>query len=129
MNARQNITACMAMAAASAAATGAQGDVTISSGTSKDMVCSAGVCSPTSTDAVLNTGDLETLLAAGNVMVTTTGSGVQADDILVSKAFRWVNSASLTLQAHRSITIDKRILVEGRAGVVLTTNYGGHGGV
>jgi len=119
----------MAMAAASVAATGAHGAVAISSGTTKDMVCSAGVCSPTSADAVLNTGDLETLLATGNVEVTTTGSGVQADNILVSKAFHWVNSARLTLQAHRSITIDKRILVEGLAGVVLRTNAGGKGGV
>jgi hypothetical protein len=63
--------------------------VTISSDATQDMVCSAGVCSPTATDAVLNVSDLENLLASGGVSVTTTGSGVQAGDIEVAAALSW----------------------------------------
>ena len=36
------------------------------------MSCSAGVCAPTATDAVLNVTDLENLLASGNVSVVAT---------------------------------------------------------
>jgi hypothetical protein len=36
------------------------------------MSCSAGVCAPTVTDAMLNVTDLENLLASGNVSVVTT---------------------------------------------------------
>src|SRR5439155_22298305 len=65
----------------------AQAAVTISTGGTQNMSCSGGVCAPTSSDAVLNVTDLESLLAVGNVKVTTTGSGVQATDIVVNGAF------------------------------------------
>src|SRR5579863_1302147 len=67
-------------------ATVAHADVTISAAATQNMNCAAGVCTPTAADAVLNVGDLETLLASGNVNVTTTGSGVQAKDMRVLAA-------------------------------------------
>src|ERR1700722_10279545 len=51
----------------------AKADVLISSAPTSNMSCSAGVCVPTASDAVLNATDLENLLAAGNIKVTTTG--------------------------------------------------------
>jgi len=68
---------------------GAEAAVTISTAATQNMSCAGGVCTPTSADAVLNVTDLETLLAAGNLKVTTTGSGVQAEDIVVEGAFSW----------------------------------------
>jgi hypothetical protein len=56
-----------ASAAIIGGATAAWADVTISSDATQNMSCSGGVCQPTASDAVLNVGDLETLLAAGNV--------------------------------------------------------------
>ncbi|HEY3777022.1 MAG TPA: hypothetical protein VGL35_03095 [Rhizomicrobium sp.] len=92
------------------------------------MNCSGGVCAPTATDAVLNVGDLETLLASGNVTVTTTGSGVEANDIRVEAAVVWDAGSALALEAFRSLVIHRPISVEALAGLILTTNNGGTGG-
>ena len=43
--------------------------VTISSAATSNMSCTSGVCSPTAANAVLNVGDLTTMLASGNVTV------------------------------------------------------------
>jgi len=81
------------------------------------------------TDAVLNVGDLESLLASGNVEVSTTGSdAVQAGSIKVSANLAWSNISALTLDAYRSIAFDAAVLVTGQGGVTLTTNDGGSGG-
>ena len=61
----------------------------ISNAQTQDMHCADGVCAPTASDAVLNAGELQTLLASGNVQVTATGSGVQADNIDLHEALRW----------------------------------------
>jgi hypothetical protein len=61
------------------------------------MTCAAGVCSPTAADAMLNTGDLESLLASRNVEVTITGSGVPADDIRIDALVSWPSANVLTL--------------------------------
>lgn len=96
--------------------------VTISTGTTKNMSCSAGICAPTATPAVLNVGDLENLLASGNVAVTTTGSGVQTNDIVVKAALAWSSAAILTLEGHRSLTVDQPVSVQGLSGLTLTTH-------
>src|SRR5215469_16043219 len=79
--------------------------VTISNAATQNMSCSAGVCEPTAANAVLNTGDLETMLASGNATVTTTGSGVEANDITVSAGFSWSTSNTLALVANRAIAV------------------------
>jgi hypothetical protein len=94
-------------------------DVVISSAPTANMTCSGGVCAPTANDAVLSVSDLENLLASGNVTVTTTGSGVQALNILVKAPFSWSSQNSLTFDADQSITIDRTIAVTGAGGAAL----------
>ncbi len=105
----------------------ASADVVISSNATANMSCAAGVCAPSAAHAVLNVSDLQNLLASGNLEVTTTGSA-QAKDIRVADAFSWASNSTLTLDAHRSIAINKAVTVSGQGGVVLTTNDGGSGG-
>jgi len=106
----------------------AQANITISSHATSNMSCSNGVCAPTATDAVLNATDLEAMLASGNVKVTTTGSGVQSNNIDVAAKFAWSNSNTLDFDAYQSIAVDKPIAVQGPGGLTLTTNDGGSGG-
>jgi hypothetical protein len=103
-------------------------DVTISTGATQNMSCEKSVCVPTATDAVLNIADLENMLASGNVEVTTTGSGIQADNIDVTAAFNWSSTSTLALDAYQSILIDVPIAVQGTGGLTVTTNDGGNGG-
>jgi len=95
------------------------------------MACSAGACTATAKAAVLNVTDLQSMLADGNVTVST-GSGAiarQADDIVVTAGFTWTSSHLLTLDAFRSISVEQPVVVAGAGGVSLTTNGGGTGGV
>ena len=84
---------CMAPAAHAA--------VTISSAATSNMSCTGGVCSPTAKNAVLNVGDLTTMLASGSVSVNTgTGSlPAQVEDIIVAATFNWGSANALTLDA------------------------------
>jgi hypothetical protein len=109
------------------AALPAAADVTISSDATQNMNCANGVCAPTSSDAVLNVSDLESLLAAGNVTVTTTGSGVQANNIDVTASLLWTK-ATLTFDAYGSLSVSAPILVKARSGLSILTNHGGSGG-
>ena len=112
-----------------ALATPGEASVTISNGTTQNMTCSAGVCSPTEPKAVLNVTDLENLLGSGATTVTTTGSGgVQAGDIFVSASLAWTSTNALTLDANRSLVIEQPVSVEGIAGLNLVFNTGGKGG-
>jgi len=110
------------------AATGAGADVTVSSDPTSNITCSSGVCAPSATDAVLNVGDLETMLASGNVEVTTTGSGVQANNIDIGARLSWSSPNALALDAYDSIAVAAKVSVKGRGGLALTTNDGGSGG-
>ncbi|HEX3666074.1 MAG TPA: GLUG motif-containing protein [Rhizomicrobium sp.] len=109
------------------AATAARADVTISTDATANMSCSAGVCQPTAADAVLNAGDLQNLLASGNVTVTTTGSGVQATNIDVSGKLRW-SADTLTLDAYQSLNVTAPVMINGKSGLSILTNDGGTGG-
>lgn len=113
---------------ATASISGAQATVEISSKATANMNCSGGVCSPTAANAVLNAGDLETMLASGNVSVTTTGAGVQADDIVVAAPISWSASGTLSFDAWRSIAVEAAVSVNGLSGMSLITNDGGSNG-
>lgn len=104
------------------AAQSAQAAVVISSGPTQNMTCSAGVCAPTAADAVLNIGDLQTLMESQDVKVVT-GSG--AVDIVVADAFSIAHT--LTLDAMHSVTVQAKVTAIG-SGLVVTTNDGGSGG-
>jgi hypothetical protein len=102
--------------------------VTISTAATQNMTCSGGVCAPTATKAVLNVNDLETLLASGNVTVTTTGAGVQAEHIRVEAALSWSSTSALALDAYHSIAFANSVSITGLSDLSLTINDGGRGG-
>lgn len=98
--------------------------VVISSNATQNMSCSGGVCTPTARNAVLNVTDLENLLTSQAVEVTTTGSKVQAGDIVVVAPFTWSNTSGLTLDAYQSITIGASVSVGGAAALTMSTYDG-----
>jgi hypothetical protein len=109
--------------------TAAHADVTISTAATQDMSCTEGVCAPTAASAVLNAGDLESMLASGDIKVTTTGSGVQSQNIVVAAQIAWSSTSALALDAYQSIEIRRPLAMQGLAALSLTTNDGGQGGV
>ncbi|HEY6578394.1 MAG TPA: hypothetical protein VIY09_03665, partial [Rhizomicrobium sp.] len=102
--------------------------VVISSGETTNISCSGGMCAPTAKDAVLNVGDLETLLASGDVEITTTGAGVQAVDVRVVDSLTWSSTGTLALDAYKSVAVDAAVSVVGAGGLSLITNDGGSNG-
>lgn len=126
---RQLRTSSTAIAVVIGSAVQAQGAVTISSDATRNMSCANEICAPTAKNAVLNVGDLESLLASGHVKVTTTGAKVQARNIDVASPWGWQNASSLTLDAQESIHFDKAVSVSGEGGLSLVTNDGGSGGI
>jgi hypothetical protein len=103
--------------------------VSISSGQTSNMTCANGICAPTAKNAVLNVGDLENLLASGNVEVTTTGSGIQASDIVINEALAWSSTNTLALDAYQSVNVDATVSVTGLSGLSVATDDGGSGGM
>jgi hypothetical protein len=90
------------------------------------MSCSDGQCTPTAADAVLNVGDLSGMLQISDVTVRSTDV---APDIEIAAAASWNLNHRLTLDAYRSIAINRRLKLAGAsAGLTLTTNDGGAGG-
>jgi hypothetical protein len=100
----------------------ADADVTISSAATQNMACSAGTCLPTAKNAVLNVGDLESLLASGDVTVKTTGSNVEAGDLDIASALSWSNSSNLALAAKGAINVSAGVASEGGGGMNLSSS-------
>jgi len=98
----------------------------ISSRATTDVTCLNGTCKATASDAVLNLGELQTLLANGNVTVTT---GSASDDIKVTAALSWAAGGTLMLDARHSIVIDAPVADNGPGALSLETNDGGSGGL
>ncbi|HEY5047188.1 MAG TPA: GLUG motif-containing protein [Rhizomicrobium sp.] len=124
------VSTCALLGGAAISTSQSNAAVTISKGTTQNISCVSGVCTPTSQNAVLNVTDLKNLLASGNVQVNT-GSGSlaqQVEDIVVSKGFSWTSASSLTLDAYRSVTFNAAVAVNGAGAVTLTTNDGGANG-
>src|SRR5437763_3676651 len=107
----------------------ARADVVISTAQTRNMACAVGVCAPTAKNAVLNVGDLVTMLASGNIEVSTTGSSVQAKDIDVNAAVSWSDANTLALDAFESVAIKKQMMISGLGGLSVTTNDGGSTGI
>jgi hypothetical protein len=103
----------------------AQAALKISAAETKNMDCSNGVCIATAKNAVLNIGDLGTLLAASDVTVKALKKSL---DIEVAAPFSWSGSNRLALVAYRSIVVEKPLSVAGAGGLVLNSNRGGLGG-
>jgi hypothetical protein len=105
--------------------TSAQADVVISSQATANITCSGGVCRPTDTSAILNVGDLVTMLSAGNVTVSTSNGSTEAENIHVEGTLAWKTPNTLSLKAHSSILIAKPLTVGGTGGLGLSTGNDG----
>jgi hypothetical protein len=121
---RQRI-AVVAALVASGIPSVADANVSISNKPTKNMSCTAGVCSPTAKKAVLNVGDLANMLATGDVKITSDGL---AQDIEIDAGLSWTSPQRLTLDSYRSIVFSKSLTVAGPGALTITTNGGGPGG-
>ena len=107
----------------------AQAAVVVSPAATQNMACSAGVCTPSAADAVLNVHDLASMLSAGDVSVQTAGAGgVQATDILIEAPLIWASTSKLSLAAFRSIEVGKIVTLLGPGSLAILTNEGSTGG-
>ncbi len=97
----------------------ARADVEIANRPTSNMSCDSGVCTATARKAVLNVGDLATMLASGDVAVKT---GLVAKDIDVDQPLTWSSTARLTLDAQASVTVKKQITVAGQGALTIVTN-------
>ncbi len=108
----------MAVNAASAA-------VEISASPTRNMSCSAGVCTATAKQAVLNGTDLANMLATGDTKIV---SGATAKDIDVDVALNWVSASRLTFDGYRSVAFKQPVEVSGPGALTIVTNDGGLNG-
>src|SRR4051812_18313438 len=72
----------------------AQAEVSITDHATENMMCSAGVCSPTAKRAYLNVRELQRMLKRSDITVTT-GSG--AVTMEVDAPLSWTSKSRLTL--------------------------------
>jgi hypothetical protein len=100
--------------------------VVISTKPTKNMSCSGGVCTPTARVAVLNVGQLTSMLMDGSV---TVGTSALAPDIVVNAPFSWTSANGLTLQALGNILVNRAVSDAGPAPLTLTYNANGSGGM
>jgi len=107
------------------AASSANAAVAISSKPTQNMSCTGGICTPTAKKAVLNVSDLTAMLASGDTTIKSTNAN---PDIEIDAALSWTSTSRLTLDAYRSITFNKPIVVAGTGALTITTNDGGSGG-
>jgi hypothetical protein len=89
----------------------------ISTDATSNVTCSAGTCTATTHDSVLNVVDLKTLLHAGDVRV----AGGPAHAIVVGAPLSWTQASRLTLVSRTAITVSQPVVVEGPGAVALTT--------
>jgi hypothetical protein len=108
------------------AASTCEASVEISTAATKNMTCSAGVCSPTAKNAVLNVDDLTHMLAVGDVKITT---GAGAVTITIAAPFSWTSTSRLTLDAYYNVSFHAPVTVAGAGGLSIVTNDGGSNGV
>jgi hypothetical protein len=99
--------------------------VVISTAATQNMSCSAGACTPTAPDAVLNVTDLSNMLAAGDVKVVSDSAAI---DIQFAAPLSWSSTGRLTLDSYESTIFSKPVTVAGAGALTITTNDGGSGG-
>jgi hypothetical protein len=107
------------------AASPAEATMVISGQATKNVSCKHGICKATRHFAILNAGDLTGMLAAGDVTVLP---GIRAEDVELKVPLSWASASRLTLDAYRSILIDRTLTVTGSGALTMTTNDGGSGG-
>jgi hypothetical protein len=100
----------------------ARAEMVISADPTIHMSCSGGVCTPTAKSAVLNASDLQAMLAASDVQITT---GAGAKTIAVNSSIAWTSTHMLTLQADLDVAVKAIIAVQGTGGLTIRTGSGG----
>jgi hypothetical protein len=111
--------------AATLLATSADAALVVSDKPTQNVTCNAGVCAATSKSAVLNATDLAEMIATSPVLIQ---SGNEAQDIVFSVPISWTSSNALTLDAFRSIGVNKPLSDAGPGSLSLATNDGGSNG-
>lgn len=106
-------------------ANSALASVDISTKPTKNMSCSAGVCTPTAKKAILNVADLANMLEASDVEVTTASGALS---IQVVRALSWASAHALTLTADTDISIEAPVTVAGPGGLTISANNANSGG-
>src|SRR4051812_49341185 len=92
------------------ACTAARAEVVISNDPTQNMICSGGLCTPTAKKAVLNVGDLASMLSTGDVSVLSDSKAV---DIYFAAPLSWTSTSRLTLDSYRSIVFQRAVSVTG----------------
>jgi hypothetical protein len=116
---------------AGACGTPASAAIVISTAATSNMDCSNRLCEPTAKDAVLNVGDLTSMLAQGGVEISTGYSSLRKEvrDIDIDAGFSWSGSSGLTLAAYRSIVFENgAVAVNGPGPVALAASDGAKNG-
>jgi hypothetical protein len=103
----------------------AQAALVISSKATQNVSCSGGVCTATRNYAVMNAGDLASMLGSSDVTLQSTS---RAMDIEVKAPLSWASASRLTLDSYRALIFYKPLTVAGPGALTLTTNDGGSGG-
>jgi len=113
--------------AAVAGATGAQANFIISKAPTQNVSCSNGLCVPIGRDPVLNVGDLQALLAAGNIEINTDNGKIHARNIYVETSLAWSAATALTLD--QELIVDKTISMNGSGSLFAYNRFQfGHNG-
>lgn len=99
--------------------------VQISSDATNNVTCTAGVCTPSGSNPVLNVSDLTALLASSDVKIMTDSSN---SDIVIAASFTWASKHALSLDAMRGINFAMPVTLAAKAGLSIKTNDGGSGG-
>ena len=104
------------------AALPAQADLSIAKRATKNVSCTAGSCVATARNAVMNIADLQNLLTSQPAVSLDAGA---AKNIAVNAALTWTSSATLSLTAQGSLTVNKPVTVAGSGRVTIHTGDGG----
>jgi len=100
----------------------AHATLNISSKPTKNVSCSSGVCTATADKAVLNVNDLTTMLASGDIQVST--EALAAQDMEILAPLGWTSGHALTLTSNNAIYVQKPVTVGGVAHLTLNVAGG-----
>jgi hypothetical protein len=99
----------------------ARADLVVSLGATANVACGSGTCTATAKNAVLNVGTLQSMLASGNVTVTT---GTMTNRLVIHAPLTWSSKNTLSLHGQQQVAIEALIVVRGFGGMALSTGDG-----
>jgi hypothetical protein len=101
---------------------GAQAALVIGNAPTTNVTCTAGVCTATAKQAVLNAAQLQSMLASMDVEVS---GGSEAKDVFLSAPLSWTSNSRLTIDAPHSIVFHTGVTISGTGALTLTFNESG----